>query len=123
MPIVDAHQHMGDLAHSLSFDGHDVPPEVTGEADASARVAFMNAVGIDWAVLQPSHGYLRTDGIEATRRLNDRMAKFADAAPGRFRTLGTTEPLHGAAGVDEIDRATERGLEGFAWHHRFQGCY
>ena len=49
-PIVDAHQHVGDLAHSLSFDGHDPPAEVTVAADASARVAFMDAVGIDWAV-------------------------------------------------------------------------
>src|SRR5215831_5867012 len=65
MPIVDAHQHVGDLAHSLSFDGQEVPPETPVEVDAAARVAFMDSVGIDWAVLQPSHGYLRTDGIEA----------------------------------------------------------
>ena len=122
-PIVDAHQHVGDLAHSLSFDGHDLPAEVTVEADASARVAFMDAVGIDWAVLQPSHGYLRNDGLKATRRLNDRMASFAAAAPGRFRILGTTEPLYGEAGIAEVDRAAEIGLEGVAWHHRFQGCY
>ena len=122
-PVVDAHQHVGDLAHSLSFNGHELTPEVTVEADALARVAFMDAVGIDWAVLQPSHGYLRADGIEATRRLNDRMASFADAAPGRFRILGTTEPLHGEASVAEVDRGSELGLQGFAWHHRFQGCY
>jgi predicted TIM-barrel fold metal-dependent hydrolase len=123
LPVVDAHQHVGDLAHSLSFDGQEVPPEATVEADASARVAFMDAVGIDWAVLQPSHGYLRADGIEATRRVNERMASFAEVAPGRFRVLGTTEPLHGEAGIAEVDRGAEIGLQGFAWHHRFQGCY
>jgi predicted TIM-barrel fold metal-dependent hydrolase len=121
--IVDAHQHVGTLADLLSFDGHEPAPEPVPEDDAAARVRGMDALGIDWAVLQPSHGYGRADGTAATRRVNETMAKYSAAAPGRFRVLGTTEPGDGRAGLGEIELASELGLSGFAWHHRFQGCY
>ena len=121
--IVDAHHHVGDLSDSLSYDGRDAVPEPSVEDDAARRIARMDAIGVAWAVIQPSHGYLRTDGIAATRRVNDRMAQLQAVAPERFRAVGTTEPLHGQHGVDEVDRVQEIGLHGLAWHHRFQGCY
>jgi predicted TIM-barrel fold metal-dependent hydrolase len=121
--IVDAHQHVGDLSDVLSFDGREPPPQLSIEEDAARRVGYMDSLGIAWAVLQPSHGYLRPDGLADTMRVNDRMARYRACAPGRFRSLGTTEPLHGARGLGEIDRAHELGLDGLAWHHRFQGCY
>jgi predicted TIM-barrel fold metal-dependent hydrolase len=121
--IIDAHQHVGDLTDALSFDGRPAPPEPTVEEDAAARVRFMDALGITLAVLQPSHGYIRTDGIEATRRVNDRMARYRAVVRDRFVVLGTTEPLHGESGLSEVERIRELGLAGLAWHHRFQGCY
>jgi predicted TIM-barrel fold metal-dependent hydrolase len=121
--IIDAHQHVGGLGDVLSYDGRDPGPEPSVEDDAADRIRFMDSTGITWALLQPSHGYDRVDGIVATRRVNDRMAEYRRVAPGRFRVLGTTEPTHRELGLAEVDRATELGLDGFAWHHRFQGCY
>ena len=121
--IVDAHHHVGDLSDSLSYDGRVAGPEPSVEDDAARRVAGLDAIGVAWAVIQPSHGYLRTDGIAATMRVNDRMARLQAIAPDRFRAVGTTEPLHGRRGVDEVDRVHDIGLRGVAWHHRFQGCY
>jgi uncharacterized protein len=122
--IVDAHQHVGWLGDVLSFDGRDATPELTVEEDADRRIAQMDALGITWAVLQPSHGYLRPDGIVDTMRVNDRMARYREYAADRFRVLGTTEPTHGERGLAEVDRvAADLGLAGLAWHHRFQGCY
>jgi uncharacterized protein len=121
--IVDAHQHVGHMAEVLSFDGRQAPPEPTVEEDAARRIAIMDSLNISWAVLQPSHGYLRAEGIRDTMRINDRMAQYRSLAPDRFRVLGTTEPLHGERSLAEVDRASELGLAGLAWHHRFQGCY
>jgi predicted TIM-barrel fold metal-dependent hydrolase len=121
--VVDAHHHVGHLAHVLSFDGRPPTDDPDVADDAARRVATMDALGIGWAVLQPSHGYLRADGLRDTMKLNDRMAEYRSVAPDRFRVLGTTEPLHGGRGVDELDRFPELGLDGVAWHHRFQGCY
>ncbi len=121
--IVDSHQHIGNLSDALAYDGTEVTSEVDVEADASRRLAAMDALGIDWAILQPSHGYLRADGLAATMRINDRMASYQLFAPGRFCVLGTTEPMHGVAGVQEAERIASLGLRGIAWHHRFQGCY
>jgi uncharacterized protein len=121
--IIDAHQHVGDLADALSFDGRDPVPLRDVDEDAEARLAHMDALSISWAVLQPSHGYSRADGLAATRRVNDQMTRYRDFAPDRFCVLGTTEPMHGPQGVEEVDRVHHLGLKGVAWHHRFQGCF
>ena len=121
--IVDSHQHIGSLSDALAYDGTDSLSETSVESDARRRLGAMDAHGIDRAVLQPSHGYLRTDGLAATMRINDRMVEYMSLAPERFWALGTTEPMHGTAGVGEVDRIASLGLKGVAWHHRFQGCY
>lgn len=121
--IVDAHQHVGNLVNILSFDGRQATPDPTVEEDAAGRLAYMDSLGIARAVLQPSHGYLRPDGIRDTMRINEQMARYRGLAPDRFWVLGTTEPLHGERSLAEIDRASQLGLDGLAWHHRFQGCY
>lgn len=121
--IVDSHQHVGTLSDALAYDGTDFVPEPDVDSDASHRLAAMDSHGIDRAVLQPSHGYLRTDGLAATVRINDRMAEYMSFAPDRFCAFGTTEPMHGSAGVGELDHIASLGLKGVAWHHRFQGCY
>jgi predicted TIM-barrel fold metal-dependent hydrolase len=122
--IVDAHQHVGSLLDALSWTGHSPPPAVPVEQDAVRRVALMDKAGVDWAVLQPGHGYARADGLAATMRVNDEMAQYKRLAPERFRAvLGTLEPLYGEQGLPEIDRCKTTGIDGLAWHHRFQGCY
>ena len=125
MEIVDAHQHVGSLGDALSWNGSPGRPDVAPEQDASQRAALMDKAGIDWALLQPSHGYPRTDGLRSTMRVNETMGTYKRLLPHRFRAvLGTVEPLYGEQGLPEIDRCkTELNLDGLAWHHRFQGCY
>jgi predicted TIM-barrel fold metal-dependent hydrolase len=123
MEIVDPHQHVGSLTNADSYDGREAPPELSVEDDAARRVARMDALGVTWSVLQPSHGYLRPEGIVDTMRVNDHMARYRACAPNRFRLLGTTEPIHGQRSLEEIDRVAELGLDGLSWHHRFQGCF
>jgi uncharacterized protein len=122
--IVDAHQHVGGLADALSRMGYPIGADLDAPTDVARRIAAMDDACVDWAVLQPSHGYLKADGILDTMRLNDRMALYKQLAPSRFRAvLGTVEPMHGERSMPEIDRCKQLGLDGLAWHHRFQGCY
>ncbi len=122
--IVDAHQHVGGLAAALSRMGYPIGADMDVATDVAQRIAAMDQAGVDWAVLQPSHGYLKADGILDTMRLNDRMAQYKALAPARFRAvLGTVEPMHGERSLPEIDRCKQLELDGVAWHHRFQGCF
>ena len=125
MEIVDAHQHTGSLTNALPWSGHALGEDMPVEQDAARRISMMDQAGVDWAVLQPGHGYIRVDGLRDTMRVNDRMATFKRLYPTRFRAvLGVLEPLYGEQGLPEIDRCKiELGLDGLAWHHRFQGCY
>jgi predicted TIM-barrel fold metal-dependent hydrolase len=125
MEIVDAHQHVGSLADAVSHSGQPLGQDLPVAQDAAQRIALMDQAGIDWALLQPSHGYLKPDGLRDTMRLNDRMAEYKQVAPTRFRAVvGTLEPMYGERGLPEIDRCKhELGLDGLSWHHRFQGCF
>jgi len=125
MDIVDAHQHVGSLEHAVSYSEGSIGEDLPVETDAARRVQLMDAVGVSWAVLQPAHAYLRPDGIRDTMRVNDRMAQYRAAAPGRFRAiLGTVEPLHGERSIPEIERCkNELKLAGISWHHRFSGVF
>ena len=120
--VVDAHQHLGSLSNAMGhYGGREV--EVSLEDDSRTRAEGLEAVGIDWAVIQPSHGYLKPEGIKDTMRLNDSMAQYRKLSPTRFPVvLGTVEPMHGERSLEEVDRAkSELGLNGLSWHHRFSG--
>src|SRR5262245_38325209 len=117
--VVDAHQHVGSLADALPSRGTPAPREPDVTEDAEHRVAAMDAYGIDWAVLQPSHGYATADGVRDTMAVNNRMAGFKRHRPERFRAVvGTVEPRHGSAVLGEIARCKdELSLDGLSWHH------
>ncbi|MBI3742918.1 MAG: amidohydrolase family protein [Chloroflexi bacterium] len=124
MEVVDAHQHIGDLADALGdFEAHETKQSV--EEEAQGRVRALDAGGVDWAIIQPAHAYLKPDGIKDTMRINDGIAAYRRFAPTRFRmALGTVEPLHGERTMEEVDRCKrELKLDGLSWHHRLQGCY
>ena len=124
MEVVDAHQHVGDLSNALG-DREEREVTVSPEEEMRNRVRGMAETGVDWAVIQPSHGYLKSEGIKDTMRANDGMAEYRRRDPARFPiALGTVEPLHGERSLEEIDRVKqELGLNGLSWHHRFQGCF
>ena len=122
--IVDAHQHVGSLTDAVGYSGQALGHDLPVAEDAAQRIALMDKAGIDWALLQPSHGYLKPDGLRDTMRVNDRMAEYKRVAPARFRAVvGTLEPMYGERGLPEIDRCRDIGLDGLSWHHRFQGCF
>jgi predicted TIM-barrel fold metal-dependent hydrolase len=125
MELVDAHQHVGTLEDAVSYQGQPIGQELPVDTDAARRAQMMDAAGVSWAVLQPAHAYLRPDGIRDTMKVNDRMARYRDIAPQRFRAiLGTVEPLYGERSIPEIERCkNELKLNGMSWHHRFSGVF
>jgi len=120
--IADAHQHVGGLTLAL---GSWEEPEQTVEQERARRVAAMQAQGIAWAAIQPAHAYDKSDGIAATRRVNDGIAAYRARDPKHFPVaLGTVEPTHGERGLEEIERVkAELDLDGMSWHHRLQGGF
>lgn len=120
-PSFDIHHHVGSLDVVARSAGAE---PFSFEEDVEKRLAFMDAHNIVRSMLMPSNGYAASDGIAATRRANDYVARYRDAQPNRFvAAVGTVGPLDGPEAVHEIDRCVlELGLKGIVWHHRFQGC-
>ena len=52
------------------------PPSM--EEDIAMRLAYMDSNNISQAMLMPANGYSAPDGIEATRRANNYVAKYRD---------------------------------------------
>jgi len=125
MEIVDAHQHVGSLQNCMPKMDYPIGQELPIADDVARRIKPMDAIGITWAVLQPSHDYLRPDGIKDTMHVNDRMAAYQAHAPERFRAvLGVAEILYGERSLPEVERCKkDLKLNGIAWHHRFQGSF
>ena len=124
MEVIDTHQHIGDLSDALGdFEAHTLT--LSPDEEFANRVETLKAAGIDWAVIQPAHSYLRTNGIKDTMAVNDAVAAYRERDPQHFPiALGTVEPSHGERSLEEIDRCKhELGFSGMSWHHRFQGCF
>jgi predicted TIM-barrel fold metal-dependent hydrolase len=119
--IFDLHHHVGSLDAASRAAGPT--GSVSMEGDLERRLAYMDAHGVRHALVMPANGYAAPDGIAATRRVNDAVARYRDRMPDRFpAALGTVSPLEGEAALAEIDRcAGELGMKGIVWHHRFQG--
>jgi predicted TIM-barrel fold metal-dependent hydrolase len=91
--------------------------------ELESRLEIMDRGGVAQAIVIPGHGYERPNGAADTRQMNDSVAAYRDALPERFpAAVGITEPLHGDAGLEELERGKhELGLVGFSFHTRFQG--
>ena len=124
--ILDVHHHVGDAFRALGgeLDGAiDTGADDGQRSEQTARIAVMEHGGVAQAIVIPGHGYERPNGVADTRVVNDGIARYRDALPERFpAALGIAEPLHGDAGLAEIERASrELGLVGISFHTRFQG--
>jgi predicted TIM-barrel fold metal-dependent hydrolase len=118
--VFDCHQHVGRSNLDATVGG------VAGgdlESERERRLALMDRDGIAQAAVLPFHAYERPRGLADTRAVNDAIAAYRDACPGRFPVaIGVVEPLHGAASLEELDRCRdELGLAGISFHARFQG--
>jgi predicted TIM-barrel fold metal-dependent hydrolase len=122
--VLDVHHHVGDAMQALAMPGApgaSAPPGL--EQEMQIRLETMDRDGVDCALLIPGHSYLRPNGLDDTRRINDGIAAYRDSAPDRFpAALGIVEPLYGRAGDEEMRRIKEEwGLVGVSFHTRFQG--
>jgi predicted TIM-barrel fold metal-dependent hydrolase len=96
--------------------------EEWARTERQVRMAAMDEMGITRAAILASNSYLRPNGVADTRRINDEIAAYCDVDPKHFPVgIGTAEPMHGAAGLDEIRRIAELGLRGISYHTRLQG--
>jgi uncharacterized protein len=124
--VLDVHHHVGDaftaLGGTLDPTGGMEPDEYQ-RTELESRLEIMDRDDVAQAVVIPGHGYLRAEGVAATRRVNDGIAAYRDRRPDRFPVaIGVTEPAYGAASLDEIDRVQDQlGLAGVSYHTRFQG--
>jgi uncharacterized protein len=122
MRVIDVHHHVGTLPSLMASTeaGETLNDQ---DREAETRLAVMDANGIDAAIVIPGHEYLRPRGLADTAERNNMIARYRDRDPSRFiAAVGITEPLHGAAGIDEVTRcAEELGVVGISLHTYFQG--
>jgi predicted TIM-barrel fold metal-dependent hydrolase len=123
--VFDAHHHVGRAFDALGGELDTGTTDAAGFArvELAERLRIMDEGGVHQALVIPGHGYLRPDGIAATRRVNDEIAAYRDRTPARFPVAcGIVEPRDGPAAFAEIDRvAGELGLVALSFHTRFQG--
>jgi predicted TIM-barrel fold metal-dependent hydrolase len=122
--VIDTHHHVGSLeALGFSTGTEGLPAEEVARVEFDTRLQTLDRTGVDQAVVIPGHGYLRPEGLDDTRRINDGMAAYRDRRPDRFpAAVGVVEPLYGDRGLDELVRIhDELGLVGVSFHTRFQG--
>ncbi|MGE3327758.1 MAG: amidohydrolase family protein [Acidimicrobiia bacterium] len=122
--VWDAHQHHGTRTAELLHDPTYPPDAADGwlEAERHHRIEQMTALGIDRAILMPTNSYPRVNGIADTAHANDRVMRCVEQNPDRFLGgVGIVEPQYGPASLDEIQRLSDAGAIGFAYHPRLQG--
>ena len=122
--VMDAHQHYGSVFESMGgLEGSQQPTETEFDrVELDTRLRVLDDRGVRQTVIIGSHVYLRPNGLDDTRQVNDGVMKYLAQAPSRFAAgVGVVEPLYGAAGLAEIDRCRELGMVGISFHGRFQG--
>jgi len=123
--VTDAHHHVGSLEAigHVSKDTTQRTPEEYERVEVETRLAVMDSLGEDQAIVIPGHGYVRPDGLADTRRINDAIAAYRDRLPARFpAAIGVVEPVYGPRGFEELERVKhELRLSGVSFHVRFQG--
>lgn len=134
MKVVDVHAHVIPPALVAAMRAGDAPdgirledqagspwvvhrqgyryPLLAGFHDASARLADMDAAGIDLAVLSiapPLFLYWmpRDGAADAARVINDAIAQMAADEPSRFVAVATLPMQDPRAAVDELKRGVE----------------
>jgi uncharacterized protein len=120
----DVHQHVGDSSQSHGIDRGDSTSDAAGvsASEADLRIRFMDEAKIERAVIMPGFSYDRSDGIQATRRQNDAVARYRDANPERFVAAGVVEPRDFGSALDEVRRLSdELGMVGVTFHTQYQG--
>ncbi|MFF5437830.1 amidohydrolase family protein [Streptomyces achromogenes] len=102
---------------ALAVNGPMVRARLPGLTDAGARLAAMDAQGVDVQLVSPSpshyHYWADEDTAEKLYRLvNEATAAHCSAAPDRLRGLGLVPLQHPRRAVRALDHALAQGLAG-----------
>ncbi|MGE3619167.1 MAG: amidohydrolase family protein [Acidimicrobiia bacterium] len=121
--VIDIHHHVGAAPAISAGTLTDEEIRRAEDQDLATRLAFMDANGIDQAVLLPGSGGGTPNGFADRCDRNTRVAAYRDREPTRFAAaLGSVSPSDGDLALDEIERCFgELGMAGLVWHHRFDG--
>jgi uncharacterized protein len=126
LEFYDVHQHVGDSSqsHGTHRPGPTVDAVGAAETEAGMRLRYMDEARIRQAVVMPGFSYDRSDGIQATRRQNDALARYRDDHSDRFVAAGIIEPRDTSASRHEIVRiADELRMVGVTLHTQYQGVF
>ncbi|HUZ75465.1 MAG TPA: amidohydrolase family protein [Stellaceae bacterium] len=104
--------------------GHDIVKEL-GDIDA-ARVAHMDAVGVDVQVLSFTspgpQAFAANEAIPMAQDANDRLYAAAKKYPGRFAGFAALPTADPKAAADELERTVKQyGFKGAMIHGHQQG--
>ncbi|MER5439425.1 amidohydrolase family protein [Streptomyces sp. NPDC002790] len=102
---------------ALKVNGGMIGERIERLTDASARLAVMDAQGVDVQLVSPSpshyHYWADEDTAEKVYRLaNEATAAHCSAAPDRLRGLGLVPLQHPEYAVRALDHALDQGLLG-----------
>lgn len=130
--VIDLHAHINiGAARKRMEAGREAPakPAAAGSSGLTdkskapilsqidARLASMDQMGVDMAVLTPSPpgGFFKTDeetGVDIARITNDEVARIARDHSDRILATGNVPLQHVAASIKELERAMGLGLKG-----------
>ncbi|MFJ9180130.1 amidohydrolase family protein [Streptomyces sp. NPDC102360] len=102
---------------ALKVNGRMIGERIERLTDVSARLAVMDAQGVDIQVVSPSpshyHYWADEETAEKVYRLaNEATAAHCSAAPDRLRGLGLVPLQHPEHAVRALDHALDQGLAG-----------
>jgi predicted TIM-barrel fold metal-dependent hydrolase len=119
--VLDANHRLGGMSFGSMQEWDD--SYMIGAEAHERRLRSMAEIGVDAALIMPVQRYLRPNGAVDTSAVNDNVARYRDADRRHIpAALGIAEPLHGAAGVDEIVRMDEElGFVGAFYNNNWQG--
>lgn len=114
--IIDAHTHVGPFIEEKRIK----PESISINYDRWEEILDQN--DIDKAVIMPTTGYDTSEGINSTKKLNNKVQSLVREYE-RFTTgIGTVEPSHQRRALGEIERlGSMENISGVMWHHRHQG--
>jgi predicted TIM-barrel fold metal-dependent hydrolase len=114
--IIDAHTHVGPFIEEKRTKPESI------EIDYDQWKEILDQNDIDKAVIMPTTGYDISEGINSTRKLNDKVQSLVEEYDRFVTGIGTVEPTHQRKAIGEIERlGSMENISGVMWHHRHQG--
>ena len=101
-------------------DGRLIRPLDDATHDIQIHLKYMDAAGIDMAVLSAT----QVDSLDEAKIFNNHFADIVKQHPKRFVAFGNTLPLGGMPALDELQRAVkDLGLKGVSISAQVDGLF